>query len=98
MDKQGYVYIMTNKPDGVLYIGVTSNLVKRVFEHRNGLVDGFTSKYNCKLLVYYEQFDDIRFAIAREKAMKKWNRSWKRRRINEMNPEWQDLWNDISSP
>ena len=98
MDKQGFVYIMTNKPDGTLCIGVTSNLVKRVYEHRNGLVDGFTKKYNCKRLVYFEMHETMSSAIAREKAMKKWNRSWKLRQINEMNPAWRDLWEDISPP
>ena len=97
MDKRGYVYIMTNKPDGVMYTGVTSNLVKRVYEHRNSLVDGFTSKYNCKRLIYFEEHPTMSGAISREKAMKKWNRSLKLRLINATNPDWCDLWRAITS-
>lgn len=89
---------MANRRDGTIYIGVTSNLIKRVYEHRNGLTEGFTNKYNCKKLVYYKKHDDIRNAIAREKAMKKWNRTWKLRRINSINPEWRNLWIKICSP
>ena len=86
MNKLGYVYIMSNTHRTVLYIGVTSDLENRVYEHENGIMDGFTKKYNCQDLIYYEILDDIGSAIAREKAMKKWNREWKERQIKEMNP------------
>lgn len=91
----GYIYIITNKKNGTLYTGVTSNLVKRIFEHKGKLVDGFSKKYNLNKLVYYELFDDIEAAILREKQMKKWNREWKIRKINKFNPSWQDLYKDI---
>ena len=87
-----YVYIVTNKPCGVLYIGVTNDLIRRVWEHKEGVVEGFTKKYHLKYLVYYEQTDNVESAISREKAMKKWNREWKIKRINEMNPNWDDLY------
>ncbi len=92
MDKRSYVYILTNKKDGVLYIGVTSNLQKRIWEHKEGIVKGFSKKYNLKMLVWYEVYDDIVEAIKREKAMKKWNREWKIKRIETMNPNWEDLY------
>ncbi len=87
MQKGGYVYIMSNVHRTVLYIGVTSDLESRVYEHESGLNKGFTKKYNCVDLIYYEIFDDIESAIAREKAMKKWNREWKERQIKTLNPE-----------
>jgi putative endonuclease len=90
--KAGYVYIMTNRRNGTLYIGVTSDLVKRVWEHRNGVVAGFTRKYGCKLLVWYAAFDDIQQARLRELQMKKWKRLWKLSEIEQMNPEWRDLY------
>src|SRR5712675_1726698 len=86
-----FVYIMTNGRNGILYVGVTSNLPSRAYQHREGLVDGFTKRYGLKLLVYYEAFDDIRLAIQREKTMKHWPRAWKVRLIHEMNPQWNDL-------
>ncbi len=89
--KRGYVYILTNKNNTVLYIGVTSNLVKRVYEHRNELVEGFTKKYKCKKLVYYEIFDSIEEAIKREKYLKGKRRRFKEELINTMNPDWEDL-------
>jgi putative endonuclease len=82
---------MTNRRNGILYVGVTSNLPSRAYQHREGLVDGFTKRYGLKLLVYYEAFDDIRLAIQREKTMKHWPRAWKVRLIHEMNPQWNDL-------
>ena len=91
MEKRGYVYIMASKPNGTLYIGVTSNLLKRAWEHREGIADGFTKRYGCKLLVWFEVHDRIEEAIIREKQMKEWRRAWKVRRIVEMNPDWQDL-------
>ena len=87
----GFVYIMTNRRNGILYVGVTSNLPSRAYQHREGLVDGFTKRYGLKLMVYYEAFDDIRLAIQREKTMKHWSRAWKVRLIHEMNPQWNDL-------
>ena len=76
-------------------MGVTSDLPKRVYEHREGLVDGFTKKHGCKLLVWYESYDDIQEARATELRMKNWNRQWKLKRIERMNPDWRDLWDDI---
>ncbi len=78
--------MMTNKPNGVLYVGVTNNLIRRVYEHRNHLVKGFTAKYNLDMLVCYEQTDDVNGAIAREKQLKNWHRQWKIDLIVKMNP------------
>ena len=88
--KQYYVYILTNK-SGTLYTGVTNNLTRRVFEHKNGQVDGFTKRYNLKYLVYYEATNDVHAAIAREKQIKGWLRVKKLALINSVNPEWRDL-------
>ena len=93
--KNGYVYIMTNKNNTVLYTGVTSDLVKRVYEHKNKLADGFTKKYNAVKLVYYEVFNDISEAIRREKQIKGGSRDNKVRLIESMNPRWDDLYDDI---
>jgi putative endonuclease len=87
----GFVYIMSNRPDGVLYVGVTNDLVRRAYEHRNGMVQGFTKRHGLQRLVYFEAFDDIRIAIQREKAMKHWPRAWKVRLINAFNRNWADL-------
>ena len=89
---QYYIYILANKRNGTLYIGVTSNLVKRVYEHKNNIIDGFTKKYSIHKLVYYEITDDIESAIRREKQLKKWNRKWKINLIEDSNPEWRDLY------
>lgn len=89
-----FVYILSNWNDSVLYIGVTSNLPRRLYEHRNGLVDGFTKKYNIHKLVYYEHTNDVYSAISREKQLKKWNRSKKDFLIQRMNPQWKDLSED----
>ncbi|MEQ1595494.1 MAG: GIY-YIG nuclease family protein [Casimicrobium sp.] len=86
------VYILTNKPNGTIYIGVTSHLVQRVFQHREGLVDGFTKTYGLKALVWYEVHSTMESAITREKAMKEWKRQWKIARIRDMNPAWIDLY------
>ena len=94
--KGGYVYIMSNKRDGTLYIGVTSNLSRRIWEHRECLVDGFTERYSLKRLVYYELYDDIRNALQREKNLKHWPRAWKLALINEMNPHWEDLYERLN--
>lgn len=92
---KAYVYIATNKRNGTLYIGVTSDLIKRIWQHRNKVIEGFTTKYNVSMLVYHEACDDMNSAILREKQMKKWNRAWKLRIIEEMNPNWEDLYNKI---
>ena len=89
--KPGYVYILTNKPDGILYIGVTDDLVKRIEQHRSRAVASFTKAYNCHRLVWCEGFDNIHDARLVERRMKKWNRAWKVARIVERNPHWLDL-------
>lgn len=93
--KQYYVYILTNKNNTVLYIGVTSNLIRRVHEHKNKLVDGFTKKYNCNKLVWYGSTPEIESAIGQEKRMKKWKREYKINLINKFNPDWKDLYKDL---
>ena len=95
MKKQGYTYILCSKRNGTLYIGVTSNLIKRVWEHKNKLADGFTKKYNIDKLCYYEIFDDITSAIEREKQLKKYSRQKKLDLIETKNPDWFDLYYDI---
>ena len=92
-----YVYILASKIGGTLYIGVTNDLIRRVFEHKSKFVRGFTKKYDVIRLVYYEQYDDIGTAIQREKRLKKWNRQWKIRLIEERNPNWNDLYPSIAS-
>jgi putative endonuclease len=87
----GWVYIMTNQPSGTLYVGVTSDLARRAWEHREGLADGFTKRHGLKRLVYVERHDDITLAIQREKLLKHWSRSWKVQSILRENPEWEDL-------
>ena len=89
---QYYVYILARKRNGTLYIGVTSDLVKRAYEHKSDLVDGFTKKYGVHDLVNYETVDSIESAIAREKQLKKWNRAWKVRLVEKGNPYWRDLY------
>jgi len=93
--KQSYVYILASKRNGTLYIGVTNNLLKRVYEHKNNLVEGFTEKYSVHNLVYYEVHNDKRIAITREKRIKKWRRGWKIRLIEQFNPNWKDLYADL---
>ncbi len=90
--KNYYVYILTNKPNGTLYIGVKNDLARRMYEHRNKLINGFTKKYNLKKLIYFEVFDRIEDAILREKRLKKWNRQWKIELIEKTNPNWIDLY------
>lgn len=90
-----YVYILTNKKDGTLYIGVTSDLIKRIWQHKNKEIEGFSKKYNLKSLVYYQIFEEIEEAIKREKALKKWNRDWKIKLIEENNIDWSDLYQSI---
>jgi len=91
MRKKYFVYFLTNKNNTTLYIGVTNNLIRRTYEHKEGLIDGFTKKYKLKKLVYYEIYNDIRLDIQREKQMKKWKREWKIKLINKDNKEWVDL-------
>jgi putative endonuclease len=93
--KGGWVYILTNKPNGILYVGVTNDLLRRVAEHRADLVAGFTKRYGLKRLVYFEQYDDIRDAIQREHNMKHWSRTWKVRLILAENSEWNDLFDGL---
>ncbi|HNS32313.1 MAG TPA: GIY-YIG nuclease family protein [bacterium] len=95
MEHEYYVYIMTNKNNSVFYIGVTNNIAHRVFQHKNGLVEGFTKKYNLKKLVYCESTGDVIAAISREKQLKNWHRKWKIRLIESSNPEWHDLSEDM---
>jgi len=93
--KQFYMYILASQRNGTLYIGVTSDLIKRVHEHKNNLVSGFTEKYNVHKLVYFETTDNIDSAIRREKQIKKWNRDWKIELIEKDNPDWRDLYLDL---
>ncbi|AHK43314.1 MULTISPECIES: GIY-YIG nuclease family protein [Ensifer] len=91
----GYVYIVTNQKKGTLYIGVTSDLARRIYEHREGLMPGFTSKYGCARLVWYEEHLQIGSAIQREKSLKRWYRQWKLDLIERMNPDWRDLYEEL---
>ena len=95
MEKQPCVYLLASKRNGTLYTGVTSNLIKRIWEHKNNLVEGFTSKYSVHTLVWYEIHDTMESAIQREKAIKNWNRAWKMKMIEELNPRWRDLYPDL---
>ena len=93
--KSYYVYILASKRNGTLYIGVTNSLIRRVCEHKNGLISSFTKKNNVNRLVCYKQFDDISSAIHCEKRLKKWNRQWKLDLIEKDNPEWKDIYDDL---
>jgi putative endonuclease len=95
LEKQPAVYILASKRNGTLYIGVTSNLRKRIWEHKNDLVEGFTKTYQVHTLVYFEMHENMTTAIMREKQLKKWNRAWKLQLIERHNPEWTDLWQEI---
>ena len=95
MDKQYYIYILTNKSNRVLYIGMTNNLERRMFEHKNKLIDGFSKRYNLSKLVYYEATEDVNSAIKREKQLKNWHRDWKINLINNFNPDWENLINGL---
>jgi putative endonuclease len=92
---QSYIYILASKKNGTLYIGVTNNLIKRVYEHKNNLADGFTKKYGIHLLVYFEIAEDITSAIKREKQLKEWRRAWKIQLIEKTNPQWKDLYETL---
>ena len=95
MEKTYCVYILASNRYGTLYTGITSDLVKRVWQHREKLVDGFTKEYDVKKLVWYEIHEDVLSAITREKQIKKWNRAWKIRLIQELNPRWEDLYDSV---
>jgi putative endonuclease len=95
MSKKYYTYILASKRNGTLYIGMTNNILRRAYEHTQGAVESFTEKYGVHMLVYYEAYDDVRNAITREKQLKKWNRAWKIRLIEESNPKWKDLYNEL---
>lgn len=90
-----YLYIITNHKNTVLYLGITNNLKRRINEHKTGQNNGFSKKYNCNKLVWFEKFTDIKFAIEKEKSMKKWKRLYKENLIKEMNPEWNDLFKHL---
>lgn len=94
--KAGYVYIMASRKNGTLYIGVTSDLIPRIYQHRSGLIAGFTKRYGCKKLVWYQGYDDLETARHRELQMKEWRRAWKIELIEQANPDWNDLWDDIT--
>ena len=93
--KQPAVYILASERNGTLYVGVTSDLVKRIWEHKQDLVEGFTKEYGVHTLAYFELHDEMAEAIQREKQIKKWNRDWKKRLIEQQNPYWNDLWSEI---
>ncbi|WP_417459545.1 GIY-YIG nuclease family protein [Kordiimonas sp.] len=97
MQKSGFVYILASEKNGTLYIGVTSDLVRRIYEHRTDAASGFTKRYGVKMLVHFEQFKAMPAAITREKQLKKWNRAWKLWLIEEENPDWFDLFDKIAS-
>ena len=96
MDSYYYTYIMASKRNGTLYVGITSDLIKRVYQHKNNLVPGFTSQYDVHMLVYYEQHHEVLQAIKREKRLKEWKRNWKLALIEIDNPKWEDLYIEIT--
>ncbi len=96
MEKGGFVYIVASRRNGTIYIGVTSNLLKRAWEHREGVADGFTTRYGCKSLVWFERCETIEAAITREKQLKEWRRAWKLRLIEAVNPNWDDLFPSLA--
>jgi putative endonuclease len=96
MDKASYVYMLASARNGTLYLGVTSDLVKRIWEHREGVFEGFTKKYGIKHLVWFEVHTDVIAAITREKQLKKWHRDWKINMIQQGNPDWRDLYEEIT--
>ena len=95
-ERRGYVYIMASQRNGTIYVGVTSDLSARAYQHRNEVVEGFTRKYGCRLLVWYEVHDTIEGARYRELQLKKWNRQWKLAEIERMNPDWDDLFETLN--
>lgn len=98
MEKNAYVYMLASGRYGTLYVGVTSNLIRRVWEHREGIVDGFTKTYGVKQLVWFETHSSIIEAIRREKQIKHWEREWKLRLIHQVNPQWRDLYDELAVP
>jgi len=96
MNKNYYIYILASRRNGTLYVGITSDLIKRVWEHKNKIAEGFTSKYNVNKLVHYEKFNDVYDAIQREKRLKEWRRKWKLALIEANNPSWSDLYEQVS--
>lgn len=96
MGKIFWVYIMTNKPYGTLYIGITNDLARRAYEHREGMIKGFTKKHGLKMLIWYAEFSTAVDAISYEKRIKKWRRDWKKQLIEKLNPEWRDLYEDLN--
>ena len=98
MEREYYVYIVANRKHGTIYAGVTNDLVRRVYEHREGEIDGFTREHGCKHLVWFETHTDVDAAIQREKRIKKWRRRWKDELIEATNPDWRDLWWEITGP
>jgi putative endonuclease len=98
VERAGYVYIMANRKNGTIYTGVTRDLAKRVYEHREGLVAGFTKRHGCKMLVWFEAFEDIQQARHRELQIKEWKRAWKVKRIEEQNFDWNDLYPGLFEP
>ena len=97
MEKGGFVYIVASRRNGTIYIGVTSDLAKRAWEHREGMIEGFSKRYGCKRLVWFERHDTIEAAITREKQIKEWKRAWKLRVIEEKNAEWNDLFDILNA-
>ncbi|MFN3235381.1 MAG: GIY-YIG nuclease family protein [Gammaproteobacteria bacterium] len=95
--KTYYVYILTNKTHTTLYIGITSNLITRIWQHKSKQLSGFTKKYNVNKLIYFEEYDDVSYAIHREKRLKEWKREWKINIINKFNPDWKDLYFELAS-
>jgi putative endonuclease len=91
-----FVYILASRRNGTLYAGITDDLVRRIWQHRNGVIPGFTEKYGVKMLVWYELHESREAALTRERQIKKWNRKWKLQTIEQMNPAWRDLWDDIA--
>ncbi|MGE5158499.1 MAG: GIY-YIG nuclease family protein [Gemmatimonas sp.] len=97
LDRSYHVYLLASRRNGTLYVGVTNDLIRRVWEHRHGLVEGFTKEYGIKLLVWYEHTESIESAIRREKQIKKWNRAWKLELIEKTNPGWEDLYEELAA-
>jgi len=97
VEHPAWVYIVASQRNGTIYIGHTTDLAQRIFQHRAGEVPGFTQKYDCKRLVWFEQFDNVKEAREFEQRMKKWNRAWKLKRIEERNPQWRDLYDELTT-
>ena len=98
MERPAYVYIMASQRNGTIYVGSTDNLVRRAWQHRNRVVEGFTREHGCVLLVWYEQHASLESARLRERRMKDWKRAWKLREIEGLNPEWEDLYDRVAQP